>query len=67
VLSASPCHHRLKTFGGWRDKQLADGTARKFRNHLRGMLFLFKGTPSTGPYWTPDESTLVPLPDDPPF
>ncbi|WP_201368522.1 HNH endonuclease signature motif containing protein, partial [Mycobacterium intracellulare] len=19
-------HHRLKTFGGWRDKQLADGT-----------------------------------------
>jgi len=152
-------HHRLKTFGGWRDKQLADGTvvwisptgrtyrtapsgadlfpqprgpacappvprkrsrsqqrssrinrarkhnreqrpvnearqrleqarkeeiaARKFRNHMRGMLFLFKGTPSTSPFciwvndpresedlpadWAPDESTLAPLPDDPPF
>ncbi len=152
-------HHRLKTFGGWRDKQLADGTvvwlspsgrsyrtspagadlfpqprgpacatpvpkrrsrsqqrsaritqarkhnreqrpinearrwleqarkqeiaARKFRNHMRDMLFLFKGTPSTSPYctwvndprepeelppdWTPDEPALQPLPDDPPF
>ncbi|OBH42998.1 HNH endonuclease signature motif containing protein [Mycobacterium mantenii] len=152
-------HHRLKTFGGWRDKQLADGTvvwtspsgrtyrtspagtdlfaqprrpacvtpepnrrirsqqrsariararkhnreqrpineahvrleqarkqeieSRKFRNHMRDMLFLFKGTPSTSPYctwvndprepeelppdWTPDEPVLQPLPDDPPF
>ncbi|MCA2242210.1 HNH endonuclease [Mycobacterium sp. WUMAC-067] len=152
-------HHRLKTFGGWRDKQLADGTviwasptgntyrtspagadlfpaarapacaapeprrrsrsrqrsaritqarthnreqrpinearrrleqdrkdeiaARKFRNHMRDMLFLFKGTPSTSPYctwvndprepeelppdWEPDQPTLQPLPDDPPF
>jgi len=152
-------HHRLKTFGGWRDEQLADGTviwtsptgstyrtspagadlfaqprgpacaapaprrpsrsrqrsgriirarkhnreqrpinearrrleqdrkdeiaARKFRNHMRDMLFLFKGTPSTSPYctwvndprepeelppdWMPDVPTLQPLPDDPPF
>ena len=152
-------HHRLKTFGGWRDAQLADGTvvwisptgrtyrtspagadlfpqprgpacvppvasrrsrskqrsariaqarkhnreqrpvnearrrleqarkqeiaARKFRNHMRGMLFLFKGTPSTSPFctwvndprepeelppdWTPEEPLAAPLPDDPPF
>ncbi|OJZ75670.1 HNH nuclease [Mycobacterium paraffinicum] len=152
-------HHRLKTFGGWRDTQLADGTvvwlspsgrtyrtfpagadlfpqprgpacappvpnrrsrsqqrnaritrarnhnrvqrpinearraleearqqeitARKFRNHMRDMLYLFKGTPSTSPFctwvndpkepeelppdWTPDEPPLRSLPDDPPF
>lgn len=153
-------HHRLKTFGRWRDTQLADGTviwispagrtyrtspagadlfpqqprgpacaapvpsrrsrskqrsariaqarkhnreqrpvnearrwleqarkqeiaARKFRNHMRGMLFLFKGTPSTSPFctwvneprepeelppdWTPDEPFAASLPDDPPF
>lgn len=152
-------HHRLKTFGGWRDEQLADGTviwtsptgstyrtspagadlfpqprgpacaapepkrrsrsrqrsgritqarkhnreqrpinaarrrleqdrkeeiaARKFRNHMRDMLFLFKGSPSTSPFctwvndprepevlppdWVPDEPALQPLPDDPPF
>jgi hypothetical protein len=57
--------------------------ARKFRNHMRDMLFLFKGTPSTSPYctwvnepreseelppnWTPDEPALEPLPDEPPF
>ncbi|MGH3969545.1 MAG: HNH endonuclease signature motif containing protein [Mycobacterium sp.] len=152
-------HHRLKTFGGWRDEQLADGTVvwtsptgqtyrtspagadlfppprapacaapkldrrsrskqrsarivrarkhnreqrpvneahrrlqearkgeiahRKFRNHMRDMLFLFKGAPSTSPFctwvndprepeelpadWTPDEPELKPPPDDPPF
>ncbi|OBJ06789.1 HNH nuclease [Mycobacterium sp. 1482292.6] len=152
-------HHRLKTFGGWHDEQLADGTvvwtspsgriyrtsptgadlfpqprgpacaapaprrrsvslqrsariayarkhnretrpinearsrlararadeiaSRKFRNHMRDMLVLFKGTPSTSPFctwvndprepeelpsdWVPDEPTLQPLPDDPPF
>jgi Domain of unknown function (DUF222) len=152
-------HHRLKTFGGWRDRQLADGTviwvspsgrtyrtspagadlfghphgpacappslrrrsrsqqrsariaqarkhnrtqrpineariwleqardqeiaARKFRNHMRDMLFLFKGAPSTSPFctwvndprepeelppdWSPDEPVLQSLPDDPPF
>jgi len=153
-------HHRLKTFGGWRDTQLSDGTviwtspagrtyrtspaggdlfpqqprgqacappvagkrsrsqqrsariaqarkhnreqrpvsgarsqlvqarkqevaARKFRNHMRGMLFLFKGTPSTSPFcawvneprepeelppdWRPDEPAVASLPDDPPF
>jgi Domain of unknown function (DUF222) len=151
-------HHRLKTFGGWRDKQLADGTviwtspagqtyrtspagvdlfpqsrapacaapppnsrrrakrrsariaqtrkhnreqrpvnesrrkleaarkeeiaARRFRNHMRDMLFLFKGAPSTSPFcswvndprepeelpaeWTPDIE-LQPQPEDPPF
>ncbi|OBI44741.1 HNH nuclease [Mycobacterium kyorinense] len=152
-------HHRLKTFGGWRDEQLDDGTViwtsptgqiyrtspagadlfpqprapacaapapsrrsrakqrsvriaqarkhnreqrpvnearrrleearakeiadRKFRNHMRDMLFLFKGQPSTSPFctwvndprepeelppdWTPDEPEIEPLPDDPPF
>ncbi|MBV9321756.1 MAG: DUF222 domain-containing protein, partial [Mycobacterium sp.] len=150
-------HHRLKTFGGWRDRQLADGTViwtspagqtyrtapagadlfpplraptcgaptpnrrsrskqrasriararshnreqrpinearerlnearkeeiatRKFRNHMRDMLFLFKGTPSTSPFctWVNDQrepEELPPdwrpppreaLPDDPPF
>ena len=152
-------HHRLKTFGGWRDEQLADGTvvwlspagrtyrtspagadlfpqprgpacappvpsrrsrsqqrsaritrarnhnrvqrpinearraleearqqevaARKFRNHMRDMLFLFKGTPSSSPFctwvndpkepeelppdWAPDEPPPRPVPDDPPF
>jgi hypothetical protein len=150
-------HHRLKTFGRWRDRQLADGTviwvapsgqtyrsapagadlfpeprgpacavpapslrsrskqranriaqsrrhnraqrpindarrrleevreeevaARKFRNHMRDMLFLFKGTPSASPFCTwvndprePEElppdwlpPQLEPLPEDPPF
>lgn len=150
-------HHRLKTFGGWQDRQLADGTVvwtsptgrtyrtspagadlfaqlrgpacvaptvrksrrsaqrqsriakvrqenrelrpvnearrklqearkqeigdRKFRNRMRDMLFIFKGTPSTSPLatwineprepeelpedWTPPERP--PLPDEPPF
>lgn len=124
----SVSHHRLKTFGRWRDRQLADGTViwisptgrtyrttaagadlfppprspacgapapnrrskskqrasriararkhnreqrpinearrrleearkeeiavRKFRNHMRDMLFLFKGKPSTSPFCT---------------
>ena len=152
-------HHRLKTFGGWLDTQLADGTviwtspagqtyrtspagsdlfpqprrpacappsasrrnqakqrsariaqarkhnreqrpvnearrrleearkeeiaARKFRNHMRDMLFLFKATPSTSPFcrwvndprepeelpadWIPDKPAVTALPDDPPF
>lgn len=150
-------HHRLKTFGGWRDEQLTDGTviwvspsgqtyrtapagadlfpqrpacaaaapqrrsrnkqrsariakarkhnreqrpinearrrleqarkqeieARRFRNHMRDMLFAFKGAPSTSPFcawvndprepeelppdWMPAEPTVQPLPDDPPF
>jgi Domain of unknown function (DUF222) len=57
--------------------------ARKFRNHMRDMLFLFKGTPSTSPFcrwvndprepeelpadWQPDDLIPDPLPDDPPF
>ena len=152
-------HHRLKTFGGWGDRQLADGTvlwtspagktywtspagadlfpqprgpvcaapapnkrnrskqrsarisqarmhnrelrpvnearrqleearkreidARKFRNHMRDMLFVFTGSPSTSPHctwvndprepeelpedWVPDEPAMASLPDDPPF
>ena len=124
-------HHRLKTFGGWRDEQLADGTVlwtsptgqtyrtspagadlfpqprrpacaapvpnrrsrsqqrasriararkhnreqrpvnearrrleearkheiadRRFRNHMRDMLFLFKGAPSTSPFLHVDQ------------
>jgi hypothetical protein len=152
-------HHRLKTFGGWRDEQLADGTViwtsptgrtyrtdpagadlfplprapacvtptpsrrnrskqrsariakarkhnreqrpvnearrrleqarkqeiadRQFRNHMRDMLFLFKGTPSTSPFcrwvndprepeelpadWAPERPAPISLPDDPPF
>jgi hypothetical protein len=152
-------HHRLKTFGGWRDTQLADGTVvwvsptgttyrtspagvdlfpqlgslacappapnrrprstqrasritaarkhnreqrpinernrwlaearkkeiadRKWRNHMRDMLFIFKGTPSTSPSctwvndprepeelppdWAPEEPPTVTLPDEPPF
>jgi hypothetical protein len=30
----------------------AEIAARKFRNHMRDMLFLFKGTPSTSPFCT---------------
>jgi hypothetical protein len=57
--------------------------ARKFRNHMRDMLFVFKGTPSTSPYckwgndhreptelpaeWVPDQPAVTPLPDEPPF
>jgi hypothetical protein len=150
-------HHRIKTFAGWKDKQLPDGTVvwtsptgqvfhtapgstevipelgdafsatvnqpmparrrtraaqraaqiarcrrnnratrqanelhkarrreiedRKFRNHMRDMLFLFKGKPSTSPLCTwvndPREPEQLPsdwvpppqplLPDEPPF
>ncbi|OBK14138.1 HNH endonuclease signature motif containing protein [Mycobacterium asiaticum] len=152
-------HHLLKTFGGWRDRQLSDGTViwtsptghvyttqpagadlfpqlgapvcappvknrhnrfrqrasrikqarrhnreqrpvnerrrwleearrqelanRRFRNRMRDMLAIFKGTPSTSPFckwvndprepevlpddWQPEFSTPDPLPDDPPF
>ncbi|OBJ47817.1 HNH endonuclease signature motif containing protein [Mycobacterium sp. 1423905.2] len=152
-------HHRLKTFGGWRDEQLIDGTviwtspigrtyrtvpagldlfpqarppacappvpvkrsraqrrstriaaqrrhnreqrpmnearrylqqareeeiaARRFRNHMRDMLFAFMGGPSTSPFcswvndprepeelppdWRPAEPAPDPPPDEPPF
>jgi hypothetical protein len=62
-------------------KQEIDG--RKFRNHMRDVLFAFKGTPSNSPFcrwvndprepeelppdWTPDDAIRDPLPDDPPF
>lgn len=60
----------------------AEISARKSRNHIRDMLFLFKGIPSTSPYCTwvndPREPEELPpdwqpppppeaLPDDPPF
>ncbi|HET9876132.1 MAG TPA: HNH endonuclease signature motif containing protein, partial [Mycobacterium sp.] len=135
-------HHRMKTFGGWSDRQLADGTvvwtsptgqtfrtspgsvevipeladalsataqrplphrarsrasqraarvarscrhnrtaqaanelhaarrseieARKFRNHMRDMLFVFKGKPSTSPFcgWINDPREREDLPPD---
>jgi hypothetical protein len=57
--------------------------ARKFRNHMRDMLFVLKGTPSTSPFctwvndpreptelpaeWVPDQPAVTPLPDEPPF
>jgi len=57
--------------------------ARRFRNHMRDMLFVFKGSPSTSPFcnwvndprepeelpedWVPDEPAMASLPDDPPF
>lgn len=60
-----------------------ENASRKFRNHMRDMLFLFKGAPSTSPFctwvndprepedlppdWAPDEPVRQPLPDDPPF
>ncbi|MCV7195710.1 HNH endonuclease, partial [Mycobacterium angelicum] len=63
-----------------RERELAD---RRFRNHMRDMLFAFKRAPSTSPFcrwvndprepeelppdWTPDEPMPEPLPDDPPF
>ena len=65
------------------DARKAEIVARKFRNHMRDMLFLFKGAPSASPFATwindprepeelpPDWSPAVPvaelLPDDPPF
>jgi transposase len=51
-----------------------DIDARKFRNHVRDMLFVFKGSPSTSPYCTwvddPREPAELPkdwVPADPPF
>jgi len=57
--------------------------ARKFRNHMRDMLVVFKGAPSTSPFcrwvndprepeelpsdWQPELRPTDPLPDDPPF
>lgn len=63
-----------------REEEIA---ARKFRNHLRDMLFLFRGAPRASPFciwvndprepeqlppdWAPDEPMRQPLPDDPPI
>ncbi|MGV7506977.1 hypothetical protein PJN21_27070, partial [Mycobacterium kansasii] len=64
-----------------RQARKAEIEARKFRNHMRDMLFLFKGDRSTSPFCTwvndPRESEELPpdwrpppappVPDDPPF
>jgi len=66
-----------------RQARKAEIEARKFRNHMRDMLFAFKRAPSTSPFcrwvndprepeelppdWTPDEPMPDPLPDEPPF
>ncbi|ORC03953.1 hypothetical protein B1T48_24665 [Mycobacterium persicum] len=64
-----------------RQARKAEIEARKFRNHMRDMLLLFKGEPSTSPFCTwvndPRESEelpphwrpppVPPVPDDPPF
>jgi hypothetical protein len=58
-------------------------TTLTMRNHMRDMLFVFKGAPSTSPFctwindprepeelpqdWAPQEPAAVTLPDDPPF
>jgi hypothetical protein len=63
-----------------REAEIAD---RKFRNHMRDMLVLFKGKPSTSPFctwvndprepevlpsdWKPANCGVMPQPDDPPF
>jgi hypothetical protein len=57
--------------------------ARRFRNHMRDMLFTFEGAPSTSPFctwvndpreteelpahWRPDETSVRALPADPLF
>jgi hypothetical protein len=63
-----------------RQREIED---RKFRNHMRDMLFLFKGTPSTSPLctwvndprdpeelppdWVPPPPPPPPEPEEPPF
>src|SRR4051812_2502876 len=55
--SASRCHHILKTFGGWGDQQLADGTViwtspagQTYRTEPGGVdLFADLGRPACGP------------------
>lgn len=67
----------------WEQARADEIGARKQRNHMRDMLFLFKGAPSTSPFctwvndprepeelppdWVPDEPAPEPPPDDPPF
>jgi hypothetical protein len=76
-------NHIQRRINGLQEGREREIEARKFRNHMRDMLFLFKGTPSTSPFctwvndprepeelppdWVPTEPDPPPLPDDPPF
>jgi hypothetical protein len=83
VIWTSPAGRTYRTSpAGVEQARKQEIAARKFRNHMRGMLFLFKGTPSTGPFctwvndprepeelpadWRPDKPAAAVLPDDPP-
>ncbi|KAA1248776.1 DUF222 domain-containing protein [Mycobacterium simiae] len=79
-------HNQVQRRANAAEKQLrqarkAEIAARKLRNHMRDMLFAFKGGPSTSPFcaWVNDPREagelqaewrpppVPPLPDDPPF
>ena len=75
-----PINEARRRLSAARKDEIAD---RKWRNHMRDMLFVFKGTPSTSPFstwindprepeelppdWQPEPPTTEQLPDDPPF
>jgi hypothetical protein len=77
---ARPINERHRWFAQARKKEIAD---RKWRNHMRDMLFIIKGAPSTSPFstwindprepeelppdWTPQQPATITVPDDPPF
>jgi hypothetical protein len=76
-ISQARMHNRRQTAR----KEEVD--ARMFRNHMRDVLFVFKGAPSSSALctwvnepreaeelpadWVPDEPAVTALPDDPPF
>ncbi|OSC43252.1 HNH endonuclease signature motif containing protein [Mycobacterium decipiens] len=75
-----PINEQLRWLEAARKQEIAD---RRFRNHMRDMLFLFKGKHSTSPFcawindprepeelppdWEPDKPFPAPLPAEPPF
>ena len=75
-----PVNEAQRAYEEARNKEIAD---RKFRNHMRDMLFLFKGKPSDSPFcpwvndprepeelppnWQPQNFRVEQQPDDPPF
>lgn len=75
-----PVNEQRRWLAAARKQEIED---RRWRNHMRDMLFLFKGKPSTSPFctwindprepedlppdWKPDRSLPEPLPDEPPF
>ena len=75
-----PVNEANRTLNRARAKEIDE---RKWRNHMRDMLFIFKGRPNTSPFcswvndayepeeleagWTPPDTHGEPLPDDPPF